>query len=134
MSSAILLIAHGSRRQEANDDLRQLAAMLAERCPDEIIECAYLELAEPTIPQGMHACIDRGARRVRMLPWFLSAGAHVSDDLSRYRSELAETFPGIPIQLCPPLGLHPKLVDILLERLQQSADACTPAATSRTAR
>jgi sirohydrochlorin ferrochelatase len=122
MSSAILLIAHGSRRQEANDDLRQLAAMLAERCPDEIIECAYLELAEPTIPQGMQACAEQGATRVRMLPWFLSAGAHVTDDLSRYRRELAEMFPGMEIRLCPPLGLHPKMVDILLERLQESAE------------
>lgn len=122
MSSAILLIAHGSRRPEANDDLRQLAAMLAERCPEEIIECAYLELTEPTIPQGMQACVDRGATQVRMLPWFLSAGAHVSEDLARYRREFAEAFPGLEIRLCPPIALHPKMVDILLERLQESAD------------
>lgn len=125
MSSAILLIAHGSRRQEANDDLRQLAAMLAERCPHEIIECAYLELAEPSIPHGLQACLDRGATRVRMLPWFLSAGAHVCDDLARYRREFAEAYPDLEIRLCPPVGLHPKMVDILLERLQQSADAAS---------
>lgn len=125
MSSAILLIAHGSRRQEANDDLRQLARMLAERCPDEIISCAYLELSEPTIPQGMQTCVDLGATQVRMLPYFLSAGAHVSDDLSRYRREFAEAYPDLDIRLCPPIGLHPKMVDILLERLQQSSDSAT---------
>jgi sirohydrochlorin ferrochelatase len=122
MTSAILLIAHGSRRQQANDDLRQLAAMLAERCPGELIECAYLELAEPTIPQGMQACVDRGASRVRMLPYFLSAGAHVNDDLARYRRQFVEAYPEMDIRLCPPLGLHPKMIDILLERLQHSAD------------
>lgn len=123
MSSAILLIAHGSRRQEANEDLRQLAAMLAERCPDEIIECAYLELAEPTIPQGLQGCVERGATQIRMLPWFLSAGTHVREDLAGYRREFAEAHPGLDIQLCPPIGLHPKMVDVLLERLQESADA-----------
>lgn len=122
MTSAILLIAHGSRRQQANDDLRQLAAMLAERCPGEVIECSYLELAEPTIPQGMQACVDRGATRVRMLPYFLSAGAHVSDDLVRYRREFVEAYPDLDIRLCPPIGLHPKMVDILLNRLEQSTD------------
>lgn len=121
MRSAILLIAHGSRRQAANDDLRELAEMLGERLPDEIIECAYLELAEPTIPQGMQSCLQRGATSVRMLPYFLSAGAHVSDDLERYRSEFAETFPDVEVQLCPPIGLHPKLVDVLLERLSTPA-------------
>jgi sirohydrochlorin ferrochelatase len=96
--------------------------MLSERCPREIIECAYLELAEPTIPQGMQACIERGARRVRMLPYFLSAGAHVSEDLTKYRREFAQAWPGVKVQLCPPIGLHDKMVEILLERLQQSAE------------
>jgi len=117
MSSAILLIAHGSRRRAANDDLRELAKMMGERLPEEIIECAYLELAEPTIPQGMQACIEQGATSVRMLPYFLSAGAHVSDDLEQYRREFAAAYPAADVQLCPPIGLHPKLVDVLLERL-----------------
>lgn len=119
--SAILLIAHGSRRDTANDDLRQLAAMLSQRCPGEIIECAYLELAEPTIPQGMQACIERGAKRVRMLPYFLSAGTHVSNDLTRFGREFAQACPGVDVQICPPIGLHDKMLDILVERLQQSA-------------
>jgi sirohydrochlorin ferrochelatase len=122
MHSAILLIAHGSRRQSANDDLRELAWMLAEACPDEIVEWSYLELAEPTIPEGMRACVERGARRVRMLPWFLSAGAHVSDDLAKFRREFVEAYPGVEVQLCPPIGLHAKMVEILLERLQQSVE------------
>jgi sirohydrochlorin ferrochelatase len=46
---AILLIAHGSRVPEANDDLRWLADQLRERCADRAVEVAYLELAEPDI-------------------------------------------------------------------------------------
>lgn len=121
MQAAILLIAHGSRRQAANDDLHQAARMLQQRCPDEIVECAYLELAEPTIPQGMAACVDRGATQVRMLPYFLSAGAHVSDDLADYCRRFAETYPGVEVRLCPPIGLHEKLIDILVQRSQETA-------------
>lgn len=120
MDSAILLIAHGSRLQAANDDLRHLAGMLAKRCPETLIECAYLELAEPTIPQGMQTCVDKGASRVQMLPYFLSAGTHVSNDLERYRRKFGEAHPDVTVTLCPPLGLHPALVDILLDRLQES--------------
>lgn len=120
MSSAILLIAHGSRVPAANCDLLTLAAMLGERLPDEIIECAYLELAEPSIPQGMAACVARGAASVRLLPYFLSAGAHVTRDLEAFRAQFEEAYPEINVSVCRPLGLHPRIVDVLVERLQSA--------------
>lgn len=117
MSSAILLIAHGSRRAAANADLVQLANSVRARCPDQIVEIAYLELTEPTIPQGAARCVERGATDVRMSPFFLSAGTHIAEDLTGFQAEFSTQFPGIHFQLCPPLGLHPLLVNALLERL-----------------
>jgi sirohydrochlorin ferrochelatase len=125
MDPAILLIAHGSRLSGANADLMQIAAMLRERLPGTSVEFAYLELSEPTIPQGMRACISRGAGEVRMLPYFLSAGRHVQEDLERYRREFAQEYPSVRFTLCPPLGLHPKMIDILLDRLQETMDPDT---------
>ncbi|MGD9855301.1 MAG: sirohydrochlorin chelatase [Planctomycetaceae bacterium] len=118
MQTAILLIAHGSRVPGANDDLKQLAEHLAARRKGEIVEYAYLELTEPTIPQGLQACVARGAAEVRMLPWFLSAGAHVTQDLEAYRRRFAEEQPAVRCRICPPLGLHRLMVDILLDRLE----------------
>ena len=89
-AAAVLLIAHGSRRAEANADLVTLAAMLREHGEYSMVEPSYLEIAEPTIPQGAAACLAAGATRVLMLPFFLSAGAHVVEDLERHRHELAE--------------------------------------------
>lgn len=120
MPTAILVIAHGSRVPAANDDLRRLAAQLEARRPDQIVEYAYLELAEPTIPQGFQACVERGAQLVRMLPWFLSAGAHVTDDLEAYRRRFASEHPDVMCRICPPLGLHPLMVDMLLDRLEEA--------------
>ena len=51
MSTAVLLIAHGSRRQEANDDLVRLAELIREHGEYPIVETAYLEIAAPTIPE-----------------------------------------------------------------------------------
>lgn len=119
MPSAILLISHGSRREEANHELVALAEMLRTRCPDEIVEFAYLELVEPTIPQGARRCIERGATDVSLLPFFLSPGAHVSEDLEQYRQHFEREYPQATFTVCPPLGLHPKIVDVLVERLQE---------------
>ncbi|MFN0051067.1 MAG: sirohydrochlorin chelatase [Planctomycetales bacterium] len=114
----VLLIAHGSRRAEANADLVQLADILRSRGEYPIVETSYLEIAQPDISTGGARCVARGATRVKMFPYFLSAGAHVVEDLEASRQELAARFPGVDFQLCPHLGLHPLMVDIVLERLE----------------
>ena len=49
MTTAILLVAHGSRLDSANRDLDWLAESLATRRPDDLVETAYLEIAKPDI-------------------------------------------------------------------------------------
>lgn len=119
-TKAVLLIAHGSRRAAANQDLVQLAEMLRERNRFPIIEIAYLELAEPTIPDGAARCVAAGADEVLMLPYFLSAGVHVQNDLEEYRSEFSSTYPATRFRLCTHLGLHPLMLEIVLDRLQET--------------
>jgi sirohydrochlorin ferrochelatase len=121
VSTAVLLIAHGSRRTEANDDLVRLASLIRGKGQYPIVEIAYLELAEPAIPVAAETCVALGATRVKLLPYFLSAGAHVVDDLEKHRRELAARFPRVAFELCPPLGLHPLMVEIVLDRLSQDA-------------
>ncbi len=117
---AALLIAHGSRRDAANLDLVGLADALRARAIYPIVEIAYLELAEPTILDGGRACVQQGADRVFLLPYFLSAGAHVTDDLERFRRELSEQFPHVSFILCKALSLHPLLIDIVVDRLAEA--------------
>ena len=119
--TAVLLIAHGSRRPEANADLAKLAELVRERGEYPWVEIGYLEIAEPTIPQGAARCVEHGADRVLMLPYFLSAGSHVVEDLERHRQEAAAKSAGVSFQLCPPLGLHPLMVDLVMARLAEGA-------------
>lgn len=119
MSVAVLLIAHGSRRSAANDDLVRLAEEIRRTGRYPIIEVSYLELAEPTILQAGRNCVAAGATEVLMMPYFLSAGMHVVEDLQKHRHQLAAEFPGTRFQLCPPLGLHPLMADIVLARLEE---------------
>ena len=115
--TAILLIAHGSRLATANRDLTQLAEQLRRRFVGHVVETAYLELTEPTIPQAAATCVAGGASRVLMLPYFLSAGTHVTEDLKRFQAEFLTQWPNVGFDLCPPLGLHPMMLDIVCDRL-----------------
>jgi sirohydrochlorin ferrochelatase len=128
MFDAIMLIAHGSRRSEANADVPAAARLLAQRTGLHV-EAAYLELATPGISEAAAQCVRRGARCVKLLPYFLSSGAHAVEDLERHRQELAAAYPNVCFELCPPLGLHAKLIDVLCERLAESSpgSAAAPA-------
>jgi sirohydrochlorin ferrochelatase len=126
--TAVLLIAHGSRRKAANDDLVHLANSLKARGVYPLVEIAYLELASPSIPEGGRACVAAGAKRVKMLPYFLSAGTHVASDLEEFRQQLMAESPGVEFELCPHLGLHPLMLEILLERLAGVTTVLTDAA------
>jgi sirohydrochlorin ferrochelatase len=118
--TALLLIAHGSRQEEANADLHQLTPLLRGHGRYGIVEAAFLELVEPTIPQAAARCVAQGARRVILLPYFLSAGIHVRRDLAALRAQLAEEHPGVEFRLAEPLGPHPLLLEIVAERARQA--------------
>jgi sirohydrochlorin ferrochelatase len=114
--TALLLIAHGSRRAEANRDLEYVAEQLRARKEYAIVECSYLELAEPNIEDGAERCVRAGADRVVMLPYFLSAGVHVAEDLEKTRQLLSKQHVGVSFHLAGPIGRHPLIVDIISER------------------
>ena len=114
--TALLLIAHGRRRSAANADLEWVAAGMRDRGRFAFVQVSYLELAEPSIADGGAMCVAAGAAEVVLLPYFLSPGVHVRDDLTEARDELGAKFPDVTFRLAEPLGRHPMLLDIVADR------------------
>ena len=119
--TAILLIAHGSRYPAANDELRDLAMRIEAQGEYPIVQASFLELAEPDIIAGAIDCVSKGATRVLMIPYFLSAGVHLLRDLTAARDALARLNPDVEIRLGPPLGPHPLLDALVAQRITQVA-------------
>jgi sirohydrochlorin ferrochelatase len=115
--TAVLLIAHGSRRSAANQELVDLAERLVGQLNYSIIEPSFLELADPDIVTGGSICVSKGAEIVLMVPYFLSAGVHIQRDLSEARDELSQKYPGVDFRLGPPLGPHPLLDELVIRRI-----------------
>jgi len=116
---AILLVDHGSRRREANELLERVAAQVAERRPETIVSCAHMDLARPTIAEGIETCAAAGAEEVVVHPYFLGPGSHSSADIPRLVQAAASKHPGLRVCITEPLGLHPKLVDVILDRVDE---------------
>lgn len=116
MKTSLLLVAHGSRRSTSNDEVRQLAALMAEQAGSHYhsIHCAFLELAEPSIPEGIEQCIRDGAGEVIVLPYFLSAGRHVAEDIPAEVQGKQSEHPEVTVRIAPYLGKSADVPRILL--------------------
>ena len=115
----LLLIAHGSRRSESNQEVRALTEALRQRAGDRFdeVSCAFLELAQPNIPSAIDACVASGASQILVVPYFLSAGRHVAKDIPAEVDAKRAEYPRVEIQLADHLGAMPGIADLILERL-----------------
>lgn len=78
----ILLIDHGSKRASSNLRLEKLARIYAEQAADHhVIKFAHMEIAPPSIEDGIRAFCDEGITDVVCHPYFLSPGRHVLEDI-----------------------------------------------------
>ena len=119
--NALLLIAHGSRRQASNEEIRTLTERLADHRDHEfsIVEYAFLEIAEPSIADGVTSCVAKGAKAVTVLPYFLSAGRHVATDIPEELQKSQIQHPNVKIKIAPYLGSAEEISNILVSLSKQ---------------
>jgi sirohydrochlorin ferrochelatase len=122
-SLALIVFAHGSRVEGANEAVRRVAAQAAERCGFRLWETAFLELAAPDLPAAVESLAARGARRIVVTPYFLTMGMHLTADLPRILKSIVEQNPGVELECAPPLDGHPALVDIVSDRARPFLDS-----------
>ncbi|MEX0615067.1 MAG: CbiX/SirB N-terminal domain-containing protein, partial [Methylophaga sp.] len=114
---ALLLVAHGSRRAASNLEVVRLAKQLqADLNADfAMVKAAFLELAEPSIPDGIHFCAEAGADDVVVLPYFLNTGRHVAEDIPAEIDIARQQLPNLKIQVQPHIGAMPEMHNLLLK-------------------
>ncbi|MFL5618602.1 MAG: sirohydrochlorin chelatase [Gemmatimonadaceae bacterium] len=114
---AILLIDHGSRRDEANEMMNCMANLVqAMAGPDVVVRFAHMELCEPSISAGVQQCVEAGAMEIIVFPYMLSPGKHSTGDIPRMVGEAAAGFPQLAVRVTSAFGVHEKLGEIILGR------------------
>jgi len=114
--NALLLVAHGSRRKQSNDEVAHLAEKLKNNCGEQydIVKPAFLELSDVLIPEGIEQCIAEGATSITVLPYFLNSGRHVVEDIPNIINMCTARHANINISLSPHLGASDLMVDLLI--------------------
>ena len=114
----LLIVAHGSRREASNNEVRQLAHKLNDMSHQyDAVKPAFLELAEPSIPDGLRAAIVNGATKIVVFPYFLTAGRHVAEDIPAEIQKVIVESPDVEIILAPYLGAADDIANLLLNQL-----------------
>ena len=126
MRDGIIIVDHGSRQPESNRLLEEVAARFADRFRRlyTIVEPAHMELAEPTIAAAYARCVERGATRVIICPFFLGPGKHWTTDIPRLAAEASTAFPETTFCVAHTLGVDDLILDLLAKRVEQCGDLC----------
>jgi sirohydrochlorin cobaltochelatase len=108
-----ILLAHGSRREGGNQIVEQLALALD-------LEPAYWSVS-PSLTDRVTALVDRGAKEIGILPYFLFAGG-ITDAIGELVTQLEQQFPSVRINLAQPIGNSPALLTALDRILTEIAN------------
>ena len=114
---ALLLIDHGSRRSEANEMLQCMAALVQRMAgPSVVVRHAHMELAGPSIEEGVASCIAAGATEVIAFPYMLSPGRHSTSDIPAMVAAAAKAYPTVRVSVTPAFGIEAELGAVILRR------------------
>ncbi len=125
----VLLMDHGSRKEKSNARLQKMAELYQMTLgtdedeedsdgPTIIVRAAHMEIATPSIPDGLKDLKDQGVDEIICHPFFLSAdGRHVKEDIPEIIGKAIEDLWGeasgatpIPVVTTAPVGSNTQLM------------------------
>ena len=122
--NALLVIAHGSRKASSNDEVIAVVSKVKERLKENYfsVDAVFLELALPSIEDGIKSCVLKGVSTIVLLPYFLAVGRHVSSDIPEIIQSQQKLYPEVTFKLIHHLGseegIPTLLSDMALDELE----------------
>lgn len=117
MKKGVILLGHGSRREEANDEIRQIGRMIQDGDKDGCYEVAFLSFASPGLTDAAEGLIEKGIDNIIVMPIFLVTGNHIKRDIPSKLLLLKTSYPEVKFIMAKHFGAHPEIVKIVQERI-----------------
>lgn len=119
--NVLLIIAHGSRSREANNEVARLTKNLSANAGTAFnrVVHAYLEIADPRVNDTIAALAQEGAVRITVFPYFLAGGTHVANDIPACITAAKQTYPNICFEIRPHLGAVEGIASLILRSVDR---------------
>lgn len=122
MKEGIIILGHGSRREDANDEIREITTKLAANYPQSPCREAFLEFGTPSLVDAIEALLEENPlEKVIIMPMFLTIGNHMHRDIPGKILRLKTTYPHVNFVFAKHLGPDPRIVDIAQDRITEAS-------------
>lgn len=125
----LVLLAHGSRDPRWQQTFQTLLESARQQLGAERVDLAYMEMCAPSLLEITEQAYQQGIRQIQLLPLFMSAGGHVSNDIPRLAEQAMMAFDGLEIDVLPPIGEHPAVKSVFLDVMLESLAEAVPQTT-----
>ena len=105
-----IIVAHGSRRVEANKSIETMAISLN-------AVAAYWAIS-PSLKDMVAQLVADGKRKIGILPYFLFSGS-ITDAITQSIQDLKLLFPEVSFQRYEPLGANGELIDLIWDLMHK---------------
>lgn len=116
---ALLILAHGSRKKESNDEVMSLAQELdssGQSGYDRVL-CAFNQFSDPSAESQIEVLAAMGATRITVLPYFIAGGSHVVSDIPELVREASKKHPSIAFHITAHFGAFKGVKDLIVQEL-----------------
>lgn len=124
MNKGIVILAHGSRAiaWEANQLLLKIVEMFKAKTGNENVKPAYMnsQSGGPGLEGAVAELVAEGFTEIIVAPWFLTNGLHIKEDIPEIMDALVKNYPQVKITLAKTLGADERIVDILIDRVEEA--------------
>lgn len=115
-----LLIGHGSRDRQGNEEFLGLVEDLKKKNRSRKIDAAFVELAEPNMRDVLEGYGDPSPKTVWILPLLFFGAGHSKTEIPEAINEARIKNPHIEYRYGTPLGIHPSLLKLVNDRIQSA--------------
>ena len=127
----ILLVGHGSRNRDGNNEIDTFANIWRKKNPQWQIEICFIEFADVLLDRGLDNAAQ-GAGRVIVVPLILNAAGHVKMEIPHFIADARQRHPQVEFVYARHLGAVEPVLNILkrnLRKVMMAMDAPDPKST-----
>jgi sirohydrochlorin cobaltochelatase len=113
----LLAIGHGTKNERGRQTFLDFVETYQQLDTSRPVIPCFLELTEPTIQQGVEACIAQGYTEISALPILLFAARHNKFDVTNELDRARSPYPQLSFSYGRHFGITPKIIELWRDRL-----------------
>ncbi len=120
MKTGVIVLAHGSKVKSGNDGLFTIVEMLRAMNKWDIVDACFLQLAQPGFTDVVKTIVEKGAKRIVVMPLLLFSGSHVIKDIPNEIEEEQTKYPEVEFYYTKSLGADVRIAQIASDRIDEA--------------